>query len=140
MTNMIPQAPNNNQQTWNNMEDYIRGQINTGKEAYVIMGNYGAGGTGSNGYATTINGGKITVPAFVWKVVVLIDNGDGDVARINTTTRVIAVITPNTNIINSNWKNYRTTVDAIETATGYDLLTVLPNALQDVLEAKVDNL
>src|ERR1700712_4346439 len=46
MTNMIPQAPNNNQQTWGNLEDYIRTQVNSaGMEAYIIMGSYGTGGT-----------------------------------------------------------------------------------------------
>ncbi len=140
MTNMIPQAPGNNQLTWNNMEMYIRSQMGNTKEAYIIMGSYGIGGTGNTGYATTISGGNITVPSFIWKVVVLIDNSNSDLSRVNTTTRVIAVITPNTNAINSNWKTYRTTVDNIEAATGYNLLSELPVSVQNVLEATVDTL
>jgi endonuclease G, mitochondrial len=139
MTNMIPQAPINNQQTWANMENYIRQQVQTGMEAYIIMGNYGAGGTGNNGYTTSIYSGGITVPAHVWKVVVLIPNGNNDLSRIDTATRVITVNTVNENAISSNWKTYRTSVKEIETATGYHFFSALPQLVQDYLKAKVDN-
>lgn len=140
MTNMIPQAPNHNQQTWNNMESYIRTQIQTGKEAYVIMGSYGIGGTGSNGYATTINSGKITVPASVWKVVVLLSDGNNDLSRIDTSTRIIAVDVPNNNSVSSNWKTYRTSISTIESATGYDILANVSALVKAYLKTKVDNL
>ena len=139
MTNMIPQAPNNNQNTWNDMEVYIRAQLGTTKEAYVIMGNYGMGGEGTAGAYARINN-RIVVPSHIWKVVVIIDNGNNDISRVNENTRVIAVITPNTNTINGNWKTYRTSVDAIEAATGLDLLTAVPANIQSVIEARVDNL
>lgn len=140
MTNMIPQAPYHNQQTWGNMEDYIRAQVNTGKEAYIIMGSYGVGGTGANGYATTINNGKITVPASIWKVVILLSNGNSDLSRIDTATRIIAVNVPNNNSVNSNWKNYRTSISTIEAATGYDILGNVSMLIKNYLKAKVDNL
>lgn len=140
MTNMIPQAPYHNQQTWGNMEDYIRTQINTGKEAYVIMGSYGIGGTGANGYATTINSGKITVPSSIWKVVILLPNGNTDLARIDTSTRIIAVDVPNNNSVNSNWKNYRTNIASIEAATGYDILENVSVLIKNYLKGKIDNL
>lgn len=140
MTNMIPQAPYNNQQTWGNLEDSLRRLVTQGNEVYIIMGCYGTGGTGSNGSATTVNAGHVTVPSNVWKVAVVIPNGDGDSARVTANTRIIAVNTPNINTVNSNWKLYRTTVDAIEAATGYDLLSRLPVSLQVVIEAKTDNL
>jgi endonuclease G len=139
MTNMIPQAPNNNQQTWANLENYTRTLVSAGNEVYVIMGSYGTGGTGTNGYATTINSGKVTVPNRVWKVLVVIPNGNNDVSRVTTSTRVIAVNTPNDNSISTTWGSYRTSVDAIETATGYNLLSNLPASVQSVVEATVDN-
>ena len=140
MTNMIPQAPMNNQQTWANLENYTRTLVNAGNEVYVIMGCYGQGGTGSNGGTTnTINSGKITVPNRIWKVLVVIPNGNGDVARVTTSTRVIAINTPNINTVSSTWGTYRTSVDAIEAATGYNLLSNLPASVQSVLEAQVDN-
>jgi endonuclease G len=140
MTNMIPQAPQNNQQTWANLENYLREQVVSGNEVYIIMGSYGSGGTGSNGSATTINSGHVTVPSNVWKVAVIVPTGDADINRISSTTRVIAVNTPNTNAINSDWKQYRVTVRDIEKATGYNLLSNLPQNIQDVIETKKDNL
>jgi endonuclease G len=139
MTNMIPQAPNNNQQTWNNLEGYGRSLVSAGNEVYIIMGAYGTGGTGSNGTVNTIDNGRITVPSRVWKVLVVISNGSNDLSRINTGTRVIAVNTPNINTVSSDWKQYRTSVDAIESATGYDLLSNVPASVQQVIEARVDN-
>ena len=140
MTNMIPQAPNMNQLPWARMEDSLRRLVNLGSEVYIIMGSYGVGGTGNNGYTTTINSGNVTVPSRVWKIAVVIPDGNSDSSRVTTGTRVIAVDMPNTNTVNSNWKNYRVSVDAIEAATGYDLLKRLPVALQTVLESSVDNL
>ena len=140
MTNMIPQAPQNNQQTWNNLEMYTRSLVTAGNEVYIIMGNYGTGGTGSNGgTTTTIDNGHVTVPSNVWKVIVVISNGNNDLSRITSSTRVIAVNTPNINSIGTDWKNYRTSVDAIEAATGYDLLSNVPASIQQVVEAQVDN-
>ncbi|RNI28390.1 DNA/RNA non-specific endonuclease [Rufibacter immobilis] len=139
MTNMIPQAPNHNRQTWASLEDYTRDLVRVGMEAYVIMGSYGVGGTGSNGPTNTIDNGRVTVPRNIWKVVVVLPQGENDITRINESTRVIAVNTPNINTVNTDWGGYRTTVDEIEQATGYDLLSALPEQLQRVLEAKVDN-
>jgi endonuclease G len=138
MTNMIPQAPQNNQETWANLEEYTRSLVRVGQEVYVIMGSYGAGGTGSKGPAQTIAAGRITVPERIWKVIVVLPSGEGDVQRITPDTRIIAVDTPNDNAIMPDWGMYRTTVDAIEQATGYDLLSNVPAAVQQVVEAKVD--
>jgi endonuclease G len=138
MSNMIPQAPNNNQQTWANLEDYSRSLVTAGNEVYVIMGSYGSGGTGSNGYATTISSGKIAVPNRIWKVLVILPNGTNDVSRVTTSTRVIAVNTPNDNTVSSTWGSYRTSVDAIEAATGYNLLSNLPTSIQSTIESRVD--
>jgi endonuclease G, mitochondrial len=138
MTNMIPQAPNNNQQTWANLENYTRSLVTAGNEVYVIMGSYGTGGTGSNGTVNTVDNGHVTVPNRVWKVIVVLANGSGDLGRVTTSTRVIAVNTPNINTINSDWKQYRTSVDAIESATGYNLLSNVSSSVQSVIEAQVD--
>jgi endonuclease G len=101
------------------------------------MGCYGAGGTGSAGSATTINNGNITVPSNIWKVLVILPQGTYDVSRV-TTALVIAVNTPNINTTGA-WGTYRTSVDAIEAATGYDLLSNLSTSIQASIEANVDN-
>jgi len=140
MTNMIPQAPQNNQQTWANLENYLRLQTVEGNEVYIIMGSYGTGGVGSVSAATTntINNGHVVVPSNVWKIAVVIPVGNGDIARIGSSTRVIAVNTPNVNTINSDWTKYITTVRAIEQATGYNILSALPQNVQDAIKIKAD--
>lgn len=139
MDNMMPQAPRNNQQTWAGLENYCRTLVNAGNELYVICGSYGRGGTGSAGYKTTVANGAVTVPAQCWKVVVVLPTGSGDVGRVTTGTRVIAINTPNDNSLSTSWASYRTSVDAIEAATGYDLLSAVPSAVQNVIEARTDN-
>lgn len=138
MTNMIPQAPNNNENTWANLENYLREQVVEGNEVYIIMGSYGTGGTGSKGTAGTIDNGHVNVPANVWKVAVIIPTGDNDISRVSTGTRVIAVNTPNNNTIDADWTKYIVTVKDIETATGYTLLSGLPTAVRSALETKKD--
>ena len=139
MTNMMPQAPLNNQQTWEKLESYCRTLVSQGNECYIICGSYGVGGTGSNGYKTTLDAGRVTVPSNIWKVVLVLPNGTNDVSRVTTSTRVIAVNTPNTqSIITSTWGGYRTTVDAIEAATGYDILSALPDNTEAILESRLD--
>jgi endonuclease G len=114
MSNMMPQASVNNQQTWAGLENYCRTLVNAGNELYIVCGSYGKGGTGVNGYATTIAGG------------------------ITTSTRVIAINTPNTTSIGTAWGAYRTSVDKIEAATGLDLLSALSTTIQNTLETKTD--
>jgi len=138
MTNMMPQAANNNQRGWASLENYCRTLIDAGNELYIICGSYGSGGTGVNGYATTIAGGKITVPSNCWKVVVVLPNGSGDVGRVTTSTRVIAINMPNTQTVGTNWATYRTSVDAIEQATGYNLLSAVSTSIQSAIESRVD--
>lgn len=139
MSNMIPQAPNNNQQTWANLENYCRKLVSQGNELYIIMGQYGKGGTGSAGYKETLAGGKVTVPNRIWKVIVVLPVGTNDVGRVTSSTRVIAIDTPNSNSISTSWATYRTTVDAIEAKTGYDVLSNVPASIQKVIEVSVDN-
>jgi len=141
MSNMLPQAPNLNQITWENLESYCRSLVTAGNELYVISGGYGQGGSGSNGGTTTsISGGSIVVPSRCWKVVVVLPIGNNDVSRVTTGTRVIAVDMPNVQTVNNlSWGSYRTTVDAIELATGYNLLSNLPLTVQNTLEALTDS-
>lgn len=140
MTNMIPQAPQNNQIVWSRLEDSLRRLTTIGYEVYIIMGTYGVGGEGNNGFFTTIDAGRVTVPSYIWKVAVALPNGNSDSSRVDANTRVIAVEIPNNNTVSGNWKDYRVTVDQIEAATGYDLLTRLPITLQATLESRRDNL
>jgi endonuclease G, mitochondrial len=138
MTNMIPQAPGNNQGPWNNQENYLRTFL-TGSELYIVSGGTGTGGVGSSGAASTISGGTVTVPAYTWKVALILPIGDNDVARVDANTRVIAVIMPNTdNIRPDQWQKYLATVDQVEALSGYDFYSNVPVAIQEVIEARLD--
>ncbi|MFB7138418.1 DNA/RNA non-specific endonuclease [Gottfriedia sp. NPDC056225] len=139
MSNMIPQAPNNNEVTWANLEDYSRSLVSAGNELYVISGGYGSGGTGSNGYKTTVGNG-VVVPAQTWKVIVVLPNGSNDISRVTSSTRIIAVLLPNDQTASSHpWSYYRVSVDSIESLTGYDFLSSVPASVQNAIESKVDN-
>ncbi|NDC42480.1 MAG: DNA/RNA non-specific endonuclease [Chitinophagia bacterium] len=140
MTNISPQAPNCNQITWEALEAYCRTLIYSGYELYIIAGSYGTGGSGSSGGTTsTIASGNITVPSNFWKVIVVLPVGINDVSRISSSTRVIAVNMPNTQSVNSHpWSYYRTTVDAIESATGYDFLSNVSTTIQSTIESRTD--
>ncbi|UOQ79201.1 DNA/RNA non-specific endonuclease [Hymenobacter sp. 5516J-16] len=96
------------------------------------------GGTGSEGYKTTLDQGRVTVPARVWKVIVILPTGEADATRVRPDTRVIAVDMPNNNSVSGGWETYRTSVDAIEAATGYDLLSAVDPAVQQQLESQPD--
>ena len=142
MTNMVPQAPHNNQQTWAHLEEYGRSQVQRGQEIYIIMGSYGRGGTGKDGFAETLDQGRVTVPARIWKVMVILPDGTNDLERIATdpAVRLLAVDTPNdNNSVSPDWRQYLTSVDKIEAATGLDLLSALPRDAQARLQKLVDS-
>jgi len=131
MTNMIPQAPTLNQGPWAGLEDFTRTNlVGTTNEAWVFMGNYGnSGGVGSNGAFTTIDNGRIRIPSKVWKVIVVIPKGNGDLLRLTRSATVLCVSMPNDNrlytVANKNaWRDYLVSVSALEiesTASGTPL-------------------
>ncbi len=141
MSNISPQAPYLNEQTWGYLEDYCRSLIDEHDEMYIIAGGYGTGGSGSlGGITNSIAGGSINVPAYFWKIIVVLPVDTGDVARINTSTRVITVLMPNNDTVNRHsWDYYRVTVDSIQTLTGYNFLSNVDTAIQEVIEGKIDN-
>lgn len=131
MTNMIPQAPDNNQVTWASLETYCRTLAGQGNELYII-----SGGWGTSGY---IGNGNVALPTYTWKVIIVLPNGSNDVSRVTTSTRTIAVLMPNQNDISSDWRTFRTSTDDIESLTGYDFLSNVPTSIQSVIESSVDS-
>jgi endonuclease G len=149
MSNMLAQAPDNNQGPWANLENHLRDLVGSDRanplaEAYIVSGPAGAGGSGSNGGTTvTLANGNVTVPAYTWKVALIIPFGTNDVARVACdTAHTIAVIMPNTQGIRTNnaddWRTFLTTVDAVETLTGYDFFSSVPPAIQNCIQAGID--
>ena len=130
-TNIVPQAADLNQGPWANMENFLGDLARfQNKEVYIIAGVAGNIGT-------VKNEGKIVIPAQTWKVAVIMprDKGLADVTSVND-LEVIAVIMPNQpGIRNVDWNTYRTTVDAVEALSGYDLLALL----RDDIEIQVES-
>lgn len=138
MSNIAPQAPDNNRGPWEALESYCRTLVKLGKELYIIAGPTGTGGDGSAGPATAIANGKINVPAAFWKIVVINNQPGLGLAGITQNTQVIAVLMPNQQgIKEERWQQYRTTIRALEQRTGYDFLSNLPTAVQDALETRI---
>lgn len=130
MSNIIPQAPDNNQGYWANLENYTRKLAAEGKELYIMSGGYGE--------KERIAKGKVSVPNRVFKIIVVTEPGKG-INSINASTRVIAVDTPNINgNKDSDWTQYITTVDAIEDNTDYNFLSNVNSSIQKVIESKID--
>ncbi|MCC6316871.1 MAG: DNA/RNA non-specific endonuclease [Gemmatimonadaceae bacterium] len=129
-TNIVPQAADLNQGPWAAMEIHLSNLARQqGLEVYVI-----AGVAGSKG---TVKGeGRIVIPASTWKVAVVLPRDQG-LAAVEEAgdAQVIAAIMPNEpGIRNVDWNSYRTTVDAVEALSGYDLLALLPDSVENVVE------
>ena len=133
MTNIIPQTAENNRGPWRELEEYARNLLDQpnnqpDKALYIIAGAYGNRGH--------IGAGKVTVPSRLWKVIVALDQPDVGVEGVSADTEVIAVDMPNRRILRQNWRSYQTSIDRIEIATGYDLLSHVPERVQSIIEAK----
>lgn len=136
MTNILPQAPDNNQGPWEKLESYCRTLVRQGKELYIVAGSTGTGGNGIKGNQSVIANGKVAVPTQLWKMIVVLDRPGLPIDRITGETPVISVIMPNRQgIKETSWTSYSTSVDQIEQLTGYDLLSNLPESIQATLEA-----
>jgi len=140
LSNIVPQAPRHNREVWRSLEEYERQLIADGSDVYVIAGTSGTGGTGQNGYASSLAGGKLTVPAALWKIIVVVPAGADKTFQLTTATRLIAVTIPNTQTAaDKPWRAYLTSVDALERLTGYDFLSAVPTDVQQVIEARIDS-
>jgi endonuclease G, mitochondrial len=136
LTNMIPQAANNNQGPWEKLESESRAIAASGKELFIV-----SGGVFSASPTTVGNG--LRVPDATWKVVAVLDTRGQGAAQVTSATRVISVLIPNNNAQvskNDDWRSYRVSVDSIEAMTGYDVLSDVDPIVQAVVEARVDNL
>lgn len=133
LSNVVPQASDLNQGPWADFEtvlgDLARFQ---NKEVYIITGPAGNKGT-------VKNEGKIVIPESTWKIAVIMDRDHGlaDI-RDYRDLEVMAVNMPNIpGIRDVPWQTYLTTVDAIEALTGYDFLALLPDKVENIVEAGI---
>ena len=132
MTNMIPQAPDNNQGVWANFESECRTLAAAGNEVLII--------TGPSGFSGATIASGVAVAGFTWKIAVVVPAGAGTaLSRITATTRVIAIKIPNIAGVRSNpWQNYITTAAQIQADTGYTFFSELPDNVAAALRARAD--
>ena len=135
MTNMVAQAPDNNQGPWAELENYLRTLL-PAEEVYIVAGGAGTGGTGSNGVyddarrracdrarlhlegrARAGQGAATTCPASPRDA-----NDRSDHAQ-------------HSGHLETSRGEYPTTVDAVETLTGYDFYSDLLEPTQGRVEA-----
>jgi len=132
MTNFVPQIAENNSGPWEEFESYCRTLANQGNELYIF-----SGGVGSLG---TIAEGRIVVPQYTWKVVLILPNGTDDLSRVNKQTRAFGLVVPNFTPLNINapWRQFRVTVDAVENLTGHNFFSNVPKNTQELIERRRD--
>lgn len=147
-TNIVPQAPRNNQNVWKDLEEECRDIAQSGNELYIIAGVWddsnGGGGVGSQGAQTWINDADnepeyewVCVPEYLWKVILVMDESDeDDIERASTLNcDMIAIWIPNTqDSADEDWTYYAVPVDEVEEKTGYDFFENLPDDVEDYLE------
>ena len=144
MTNMVPQAPDNNRVVWSQFEAACRNLVKQGKELYIVGGSSGFGGIGSNGERSVLNNSvlnnNVVVPATLWKVVLVLDRPGTQPKDVTVaTSRTIAIVVPNQQGVKSKpWREYVTSVDEVEKLTGYNFFRNLPEPVQKSIEATVD--
>ena len=137
MTNIVPQAPNNNQKAWRLLEEECRSLAKKGNELYIACGPHGRGGTGKDdakhdfiGKAT-----KVEVPATVWKVILVLPTKD---AVPDAHTRAVAVWMPNDQTVGADWKRYVVPVAEVERNTGYKFFPVVPDDVAGAIKGRAD--
>jgi endonuclease G len=135
MTNIVPQAPDNNQGVWEKLESYSRDLAKQGKELYIVAGGQGTGGEGKNGKASKLID-KIAVPATMWKVILVLDEPKKGLGGVTAKTRTIAVIMPNKQGRDGKWQDFCATVGDVEKLTGYNFFSNVPPDIQKTIESK----
>jgi DNA/RNA endonuclease G (NUC1) len=132
MSNIMPQNSINNSGVWLQFENYSRALAQT-NELLIICG--------PNGFGTArINtNGPAYIPAYVWKIVVVVPLGSGTaLSRITNTNRVIALKIPNSDSATNTWPEYVTSANQIQVDTAFTFFTALPGDVAAALRAKVD--
>lgn len=133
MTNILPQYHDLNAGPWLRLEEHCEKLAKReGRELFIM-----AGGVFPPGKRVTDTIGKdVAVPSTFFKIIVILDAGQG-AKDVKATTPTIAVIMPNkTGIISEGWEQYRVSIDEIEKRTGYEFLSAVPESVQQAIEAR----
>lgn len=129
MTNVVPQRHALNEGAWSALEQHCAElSRHRGKQLFIVAGPIFDG-------PPRVIGPGVRVPDALFKIVVVLEPGQGR-RDVVAGTPVIAVRMPNRDDAGLAWETHRTTVDALEAATGYDFLDGVDPAVQAVVEAR----
>jgi hypothetical protein len=140
MSNMVPQVPALNRGPWEKLEEYTRGQARDGEQDfYLVAGPAEQPAVGPDGTRRWLRrpGGRIAVPGKCWKVVLGVPVGTSDPKRVTAAdSRVWAVVMPNVEGLDSDWRSHAVPVREVEKLTGYTFFTNLPAAVAEDLRSR----
>jgi len=122
LTNMAPQLPGLNRQGWRYLEAYIREWADDRGELYVVTGSLFSDET------ETI-GDNVAIPSSFYKVVF-------DPVQQNG----IAFIVPHRKFKKTEIPNFIVSIDEVESQSGFDFISALPDDLEDDIEDDVESL
>ena len=125
MSNVLPQAPKLNRNTWKNLEADIRNYvIRTRDTLYIVTGGIILNITEPNGIIYIGEKNRVAVPQFFYKIVYNESNG-----------KIISFAIPNINIEYGDYFEGQSTVDAIEIFTGVNFFPEMNELRQEILES-----
>jgi endonuclease G len=134
LTNMVPQANNNDAGPWAKLEADTKAMAQAGKELFITTGGvFGAGGSSI--------GNGVAVPTSTYAVIVVLDAPGQGVGNVTTATRVIGILMANDNgsvSLTDDWRSYRVSVQAIEQQTGLTFLSDVAPDVASALKSEVD--
>lgn len=111
ISNMSPQYPNFNRNTWKNLEEDIRNWAYKNDSLYIFTGPYFGNST------ATIGNNNVTVPEYFFKAIYDISYPE---------YKAIAFFIKNENSV-QDYRKYAITIDSLETITGFNFLPNIDN-------------
>jgi len=140
LSNVVPQTADLNEGVWAQFEDALADSTAAGRAVYIITGPLFSR---SHGLTYLKSEGKVAIPDSTWKVALIGPANGGNPFTHNNVQNwsdlaglsLMAVNMPNiAGVRNDPWQKYLTTVDNIETSTGYSFLSALPTGFRAALQ------
>lgn len=120
LSNICPQTPKSNTGTWANLEKFIREWVPLSENVYIVTGPIFTSSIES------IGSNSITIPTHFYKVAYTPNKGGV----------AIAFILPNDSTKSSIF-SFSTTIDNVESITGLDFFSSLPDDLEHAIESTI---
>ena len=123
MSNMSPQAPQFNRGIWKKLEEKVRGWATENSELYIVTAGVLEGQLPVIGIKN-----KVGIPRYYYKVILDIQEPQ---------IKAIAFVLPNEGS-SSPLLRYAVSIDSVEKLTHINFFPVLPDVMEDSLEARFD--